>query len=142
MKKKLTEIYVYSAMIEFLYRYTLRRYGYGTLQEILRELSPLPEGGTSNPAVWTEWDYCVNESLKESLKTQPFGEMLQRSLTKVQFFNAMVDFLTAYYKRTLSGDLSLIMEIIYSIKIDRLLYYLSQSYYFIIYQFKPKALFA
>ena len=114
MKKKLTEIYVYSAMIEFLYRYTLRRYGYGTLQEILRELSPLPEGGTFNPAVWTEWDYCVNESLKESLKTQPFGEMLHRSLTKVQFFNAMVDFLTAYYKRTLSGDLSLIMEIIYS----------------------------
>ena len=60
MKKKLTEIYAYSAMIEFLYRYTLRRYGYGTLQEILRELSPLPEGGTSNPAVWEEWDYCVN----------------------------------------------------------------------------------
>ena len=60
MKKNLTEIYVYSAMIEFLYRYTLRRYGYGTFQEILRELSPLPEGGTSNPAVWEEWDYCVN----------------------------------------------------------------------------------
>jgi len=114
MKKKLTEIYVYSAMIEFLYRYSLRRYGYGTLQEILRELNPLPEGGTSNPAVWEEWDYCVNESLKESLKTKPFGEMLQRSLTKIQFFNAMVDFLTTYYKRTLSGDLSLVMEIIYS----------------------------
>ena len=55
MKKDLTEFYVYNAMIDFLYGYEKRRYGYGTLQEILRELSPLPEGGTSNPAVWEEW---------------------------------------------------------------------------------------
>ena len=40
--------------------------------------------------------------------------MLQRNLTKIQFFNAMVNFLIYYYKRTLSGDLSLVMEIIYS----------------------------
>jgi len=45
MKKDLTEFYVYNAMIDFLYGYEKRRYGYGTLQEILRELSPLPEGG-------------------------------------------------------------------------------------------------
>jgi len=67
MKKNLTEFYVYNGMIKFLYSYEKRRYGFGTLQEILRELNPLPEGGTSNPAIWAEWKNCVNESLKKTL---------------------------------------------------------------------------
>jgi len=55
MKKNLAEFCVHSAMIYFLYGYEKRRYGYGTLQEILRELSPLPEGGTSNSAILAEY---------------------------------------------------------------------------------------
>jgi len=78
MKKNLTEFYVYNAMIDFLYGYEKRRYGYGTLQEILCELSPLPEGGTSNPAIWEEWKNCVNESLKDEIKEEPFGEAALR----------------------------------------------------------------
>jgi len=35
MKKNLTEFCVYNTMIYFLYGYEKRRYGYGTLQEIL-----------------------------------------------------------------------------------------------------------
>ena len=50
-------------MCILLYAYEQRRYGYGTLQEILRELSPLTEGGTSNPAVWEEWNHWINVNL-------------------------------------------------------------------------------
>jgi len=99
-------------MIYFLYGYEQRRYGYGTLQEILCELSPLPEGGTGNQAVWEEWKICVNESLKEILETDPSGEAAHRIYTKLQAFNAMVDFFIDYYKRTLSGDLRILMEVI------------------------------
>jgi len=106
---------VYNAMIYFLYGYEQRRYGYGTLQEILRELSPLPEGGTSNPAIWAEWKRCVSKSLEEILETEPSGEAKHRTYTKLQAFNAMVDFFIDYYKRTLSGDLCILMEIIYSL---------------------------
>jgi len=113
--KNLTEFYVYNAMIDFLYRYEKRRYGYGTLQEILRELSPLPEGGTSNPAVWAEWESCVNESLNKTLKTEPSGQAAHRVYTKFQVFNAMVGFFIDYYERTSSGNLRILMEVIYSL---------------------------
>jgi len=113
MKKNLAEFCVHSAMIYFLYGYEKRRYGYGTLQEILRELSPLPEGGTSNPAVWTEWERCVSKSLEEILETEPSGESEHRTYTKFQAFNAMIDFYINYYKRTLSEDLRILMEAIY-----------------------------
>jgi len=113
MRKNLTEFYVYNAIIDFLYRYEKRRYGYGTLQEILRELSPLPEGGTSNPAIWAEWKNCINKSLKKTLKTEPSGQAALRVYTKLQAFNAMVDFFIDYYKRTLSGNLRILMEFIY-----------------------------
>ncbi len=115
MKKNLTEFYVHNTIIVFLYSYEKRRYGYGTLQEILRELSPLPKGGTSNPAVWSEWESCVNESLKETIKKEPFGEAAYRTYTKFQAFNAMVDFLIHYYKRTLSGNLRILIKAIYSL---------------------------
>ncbi len=115
MKKDLTEFYVYNSMIDFLYGYEKRRYGYGNLQEILRELSPLPEGGTSNSAVWAEWKECINKSLKDALKTKPSGEAGVRVYTKLQAFNAMVDFFIAYYKRTTSGDLRTLMEVICSL---------------------------
>jgi len=62
MKKDLTEFCVYNVMIYFLYGYEQRKYGYGILQEILPELNPLPEGGTSNPAIWIDWENCVNKS--------------------------------------------------------------------------------
>ncbi len=113
MKKNLAEFCVHSAMIYFLYGYEKRRYGYGTLQEILRELSPLPEGGTSNPAVWTEWERCVSKSLEKILETEPSGESEHRTYTKFQAFNAMIDFYINYYKRTLSEDLRILMEAIY-----------------------------
>jgi len=115
MKKDLTEFCVHNAMIYFLYGYEKRRYGYGTLQEILRELSPLPEGGISNPAVWEEWKRCVSKSLEEILETEPSGEAEHRTYTKLQAFNTMVDFFIGYYKRTLSGDLRILMEVIYSL---------------------------
>jgi len=115
MKKNLTEFCVYNAMIYFLYGYEKRRYGYGTLQEILRELSPLLEGGTSNPAIWTEWESCISKSLKEVLETEPSGQAKHRTYTKLQAFNAMVDFFIDYYKRTLSGDLRILMEVICSL---------------------------
>jgi len=115
MKKNLIEFCVHNAMIYFLYGYEKRRYGYGTLQEILRELSPLSEGGTSNPAVWEEWKRCVNKSLEGILETEPSGEAGYRTYTKFQAFNAMVNFFIDYYKRTLSGDLRILMEIIYSL---------------------------
>jgi len=113
MKKNLTEFYVYNTMIDFLYSYEKRRYGYGTLQEILRELSPLPEGGTSNPAIWAEWKNCVNEALEKTLKTKPSGQAALRVYTTFQAFNAMVVFFINYYKRTLSGNLRILMEVIY-----------------------------
>jgi len=112
MKKDLTEFIVYNAMIFFLYEYEKKRYGYGTLQEILKELSPLPGGGTSNPAVWVEWKACVNKSLKEILETEPIGEASHRKYTELQAFNAMVVFFINYYKRTSSGDLRILMEVI------------------------------
>jgi len=115
MKKDLTEFYVHNAMIDFLYSYEKRRYGFGTFQEILRELSPLPGGGTSNLAIWAEWDRCVSECLKETIKKEPFGEAAYRIYTKPQAFNAMVGFFIDYYKRTLSGDLCLLIEAIYSL---------------------------
>ena len=115
MKKDLTEFYVYNAMIDFLYGYEKRRYGFGTLQEILRELSPLPEGGTSNPAVWADWNRYVNECLKETITKDPFGEAAHRVYTKFQAFNAMVDFFINYYKRTLCGNLRILIENIYSL---------------------------
>jgi len=87
MKKDLTEFCVYNAMIDFLYRYEKRRYGYGTFQEILRELSPLAEGGTSNPAIWEEWKSCVSKSLEEVLETKPSGQAALRVYTKLQAFN-------------------------------------------------------
>ncbi len=102
-------------MIDFLHNYEKRRYGYGTLQEILRELSPLPKGGTSNPAVCEEWKKCVNKSLKEILETEPPGQAANRKYTELQAFNAMVDFFISYYKRTLSEDLRILMEIIFSL---------------------------
>jgi len=115
MKKGLTEFCVYNAIIYFLYGYEKRRYGYGILQEILRELSPLPEGGTSNPAIWEEWKRCVSKSLEEILETEPSGEAAHRTYTKLQAFNAMVNFFIGYYKRTLSGDLRILMEVICSL---------------------------
>jgi len=115
MKKDLTEFYEYNSMIKFLYGYEKRRYGNGTLQEILRELSPLPEGGTSNPAIWAEWKNCINESLKKTIATKPSGQAALRVYTKLQAFNAMVNFFINYYKRTLSGDLRILMEAIYSL---------------------------
>jgi len=115
MKKNLTEFYVYNAMIYFLYGYEKRRYGYGTLQKILRELSLLPEGGTSNPAIWAEWKRCVSKSLEEILETEPSGQVAHRVYTKLQAFNAMVNFFIDYYKRTLSGDLRILMEVVCSL---------------------------
>ena len=118
MKKGLTEFYVYNAMIDFLYGYEKRRYGYGTLQEILQELSPLPEGGTINPAIWTEWKSCVNKSLKDSIKEEPSGEAALRVYTNLQAFDVMVDFLVHYYKRTLFGGLRTVMEVILALSED------------------------
>jgi len=115
MKKNLTEFYVHNSIIDFLHGYEKRRYGYGTLQEILCELSPLPEGGTGNPAVWEEWSKCVNACLKETIKKEPFGEAAYRAYTKLQAFNAMVNFFIDYYKRTLSGDLRILIEATYSL---------------------------
>ncbi len=115
MKKNLIEFCVHNAMIYFLYGYEKRRYGFGTLQEILRELSPLPEGGTSNPAIWEEWKRCVSKSLEEILETESSGQAEYRTYTKLQAFNAMVDFFIDYYKRTLSGNLRILMEVIYSL---------------------------
>jgi len=115
MKKDLTEFCVYNAMIYFLYGYEKRRYGYGTLQEILCESSPLPAGGTSNPAIWAEWKVCVSKSLEKILEIEPSGQAALRVYTKLQAFNAMVDFFIDYYKRTLSGDLRVLMEVIYSL---------------------------
>jgi len=114
MEIKFIELHVYDAMVDFLYDYAQRRYGYGTLQEILRELSPLPEGGTSNPAMRAEWERCINRSLKEPLDAKPFGKVAKRTYTKIQSFNAMVNFLIHYYQRTLSGDLSKLSDIICS----------------------------
>jgi len=114
MENKFIELHVYDAIVDFLYDYAQRRYGYGNLQEILRELSPLPEGGTSNPATWAEWERCINRSLKEPLDAKHFGEIAKREYTKTQSFNAMVDFLIHYYKRTLSGDLMELIDIICS----------------------------
>jgi len=85
MKKNLTEFYLYNSMIKFLYGYEKRRYGYGTLQEILCELSPSPEGGTSNPAVWTEWEGCVNKSLKKTITMKPSGQAVLKVYTKLWF---------------------------------------------------------
>jgi len=118
MKKDLTEFYLHNSMIKFLYGYEKRRYGYGILQEIIRELSPLPEGGTSNPAVWSEWKNCVNESLKKTIMTKPSGQAKHKKYTEFQAFNAMVDFFINYYKRTSSGDLRTLMEVIYSLSED------------------------
>jgi len=73
----------------------------------------LPEGGTSNPAIWAEWKNCINESLKKRITTEPLGEAVHRTYTKLQAFNAMVDFFIEYYKRTLSGDLRILMKVIY-----------------------------
>jgi len=115
MKKNLIEFCVHNAMIYFLYGYEKRRYGYGTLQEILRELSPLPEGGTSNPAIWEEWKRCVSKSLEGTLETEPSAEAKRRTYTKLQAFNTMVDFFIDYYKRTLSGNLRALMKVIYSL---------------------------
>ncbi len=115
MKKNLIEFCVHNAMIYFLYGYEKRRYGYGTLQEILRELSPLPEGGTSNHAIWAEWKRCVSKSLEEISEIEPSGQAEHRTYTKLQAFNAMVDFFINYYKRTLSEDLRMLMEVIYSL---------------------------
>ena len=114
MEIKFIELHVYDAMVDFLYDYARRRYGYGTLQEILLELSPLPEGGTSNPAMRAEWEKCINRSLQESLDAKPFGKVAKRTYTKIQSFNAMVDFLTHYYQRTLSGDLNKLSDVICS----------------------------
>ena len=115
MKKDLTEFYVYNTMIKFLYGYEKRRYGHGILQEILHELGPLPEGGTFNPAIWAEWKKHVNESLKKTLDTVPSGQAALRVYTNTQAFNAMVNFFIDYYKRTLSGDFRILMEVIYSL---------------------------
>ena len=115
MKKNLTEFYVHNAMIDFLYGFEKRRYGYGTLQEILRELSPLSEGGTSNPAIWVEWNRHINKCLKETIIKKPFGETAYRIYTNIQSFNAMVEFLLCYYKKTLSGDLHTLINAIYSL---------------------------
>ncbi len=114
MEVKFIELHVYDAMVDFLYDYAQRRYGYGTLQEILRELSPLPKGGTSNLAMSTEWERYINRSLKEPLDPKPFGKVAKRTYTKIQSFNAMVDFLVRYYQRTLSGDLNELINIICS----------------------------
>jgi len=114
MENKFIELHVYDAMVDFLYDYARRRYGYGTLQEILLELSPLPEGGTSNPAMRAEWEKCINKSLKEPLDAKYFGKVAKRKYTKIQSFNAMVDFLTYYYQRTLSGDLNKLSDVICS----------------------------
>jgi len=87
MKKNLTEFYVHNSIIDFLHGYEKRRYGYGTLQEIFRELSPLPEGGTSNPAVWEEWGKCVNECLKETIKKKrAFWRSYVQNIHKVSSF--------------------------------------------------------
>ena len=118
MKKDLTEFYLHNSMIKFLYEYEKRRYGYGILQEIIRELSPLPEGGTSNPAVWLEWKNCVNKSLKKTIMTEPSGQAKHRVYTELQSFNAMVDFFIDYYKRTSTGNLRTLMEIIYNLSED------------------------
>ena len=117
MNKKITEFYVYNSMITFLYAYEKKRYGHGTLQEIIRELSPLPGGGTSNPAIWEEWSCWVNKSLEVTLET-PSGEAADRLYTKLQAFDAMVDFFVAYCKRTLSGDLRVLMEVIVTLSED------------------------
>jgi len=114
METKFIELHVYDAMVDFLYDYARRRYGYGILQEILRELGPLAEGGTSNPAMWAEWERCINRSLKEPLDAKSFGKVAKRKYTKIQSFNAMVDFLIYYYQRTLSGDLNKLSDIICS----------------------------
>jgi len=114
MENKLIELHVYDTMVDFLYDYARRRYGYGTLQEILFELSPLPKGRTSNPAIRAEWERCINRSLKEPLDARSFGEVAKRTYTKIQSFNAMVDFLIHYYKRTLSGDLNELSNIVCS----------------------------
>ncbi len=114
METKFIELHVYDAMVDFLYDYAQRRYGYGTLQEIIPELSPLPEGGTFNPAIWAEWERCVNRSLKEPLDAENFEAVAKREYTKTQSFNAMVDFLIHYYKRTSSGDLIKLIDIICS----------------------------
>jgi len=55
-------------------------------------LSSLPEGGTSNPAIWAEWKNCINESLKKTITTKSSGEAALRVYTKSQAFNAMVNF--------------------------------------------------
>jgi len=53
--------------------------------------------------------------LKEILETELSGEAACRTYTKLQAFNAMVNFFIDYYKRTLSGDLRILMEIICSL---------------------------
>ncbi len=105
-------------MINFLYNYEKRRYGYGILQELLRELSPLPEGGTSNPAVWKEWKKCVNESLKAATKMGDYDDSVYKKYTEFEGFNAMVDFFINYYKRTSDGDLRTLMEVILNLEED------------------------
>ncbi len=69
--------------------------------------------------VWTEvrkeWERCVNKSLKTILELEPPGEAKHKIYTKFQAFNAMVDFFINYYKRTLSGDLRILMEVICSL---------------------------
>lgn len=63
MKKKLTELQAFKAMVKFLEIYYNATHS-DDIGSLLSSMQIFPEGGTWDPAIWKEWIDSVNTVLK------------------------------------------------------------------------------
>ena len=84
MSTNLTTLQSFKAMTHFLEDY-YNNTGSDTIASLLSDTSLLPDGHTADPAAWNDWMKAIKK---------------REYVTCLQAFQAMTNFLDAYYKRT------------------------------------------
>jgi len=99
-KRTYTKIQSFNAMVDFLIHYYQRTLP-GDLNELNDIICSFPEN-TTDQASWTDWNNAAKKALQRQAIEKTVDETMEKKLTKLQAFNAMVKFLDKYYEETAS----------------------------------------
>lgn len=100
---RLTYLQALKVMMKFLddyYEETLS----DDIGSLLGDISLLEDNSTADSAAWSDWIKAINQLLKNDVNIQTKSNGTEHTLTAMQTFRAMINFLDDYGQRTSSDE--------------------------------------
>ncbi len=114
---RLTELQAFNAMVKFLEKY-YKETRSELIVDLLSAFTFLPDGKTTDPALWNDWENAKKAILKKHPGEKQLGEILGVSLTELQAFKVMVQFFRGYYELTFNSEAMIFLENLYLLSDD------------------------